>query len=87
MAGRRKKDRELGIARPALGLVAGATILGVGGSVVVGVGGPTAASAGAGLTAAASFLPPLGVVVGSGIVVRGLRGLQEQVEPKRKRRR
>ncbi len=83
---KRKNREELGIARPALGLVAGATILGVGGTVIAGVGGSTAASAGAGVTAVASFLPVAGTVIGGGIVIGQLRGLQRHVEPRRKRR-
>ena len=83
---RRKKREELGIARPAIGLLGAAVTLGVGAQVVSQVGGSTAASAGGGLVVASSFLPVAGTVIGGGIVIGQLRGLQTQVEPRRKRR-
>ena len=87
MTHKRKNVQDIGIARPAMGLVVGGTILSVGGSVIAGVGGSTAASAGAGVTAVASFLPVAGTVIGGGIVVGQLRNLQMQIEPKRRKRR
>ncbi len=81
---RKKKDSDLGIARPAMGIVSGGVILGVGSSVVGGVGGSTAASSQAGLGAAAGFLPPMGATVGAGLTVQQLRKLQKV--SKRRRR-
>ena len=78
-----RKKKDLGIARPAKGLVKGTIILGVGGSVIAGVGGSTAASAGAGITAAASFLPVAGTAIGGGLVVRQLKRLEKQTKRKR----
>jgi len=68
------------------GIVGGAVILGVGSSVVGGIGGSTAAAAQSGLLAGASFLPVIGSAFGAGIVVNRLRGLQDQVENKRRKR-
>ncbi len=80
---RRKKKEDFGIAKPAMSLVGGATILGVGGAVVTGVGGPTAGAAGGGLTAAASFLPPIGAAIGAGLTVQQLKKLQKTAKRKR----
>ena len=68
-----RKRKDLGLKRPAIGLVAGATILGIGGSVAVGVGG-----SGAGISAAASFLPAIGATVGAGLTIGQLRKLENQ---------
>ena len=74
---RKKKDSDLGIARPAMGLVGGGVILGVGSSVVGSVGDSTAASAQAGLGAAASFLPTAGTIVGADLTLRQLERLKK----------
>lgn len=79
-----KKAQDVGVLRPAKGLVKGAVILGVGGSVIAGVGGSTAASAGAGVTAAASFLPIAGTALGAGVVVGQLRKLEKQTKRRRR---
>ncbi len=72
-----KKKKDLGIAKPAMGLVGGAAILGVGGSVVGAIPGTTAATAGGGLTAAAGFMPLMGTAMGAGLTVQQLRKLQK----------
>ncbi len=79
-----RKEKELGIIETTKDFIVGATILGVGGSVIAGVGGPTAAKAGQGIQAASSFLPPIGVALGGGIVIGQLRNLENT--RKRKRR-
>ena len=78
-----KKRKEMGLKQASMGLVGGATILGVGGAVVGAIPGTTAATAGGGITAAASFLPTIGVAVGAGLTLQQLRKL-EKVSKKRK---
>ena len=78
MAKRKKRD-DLGFVRPAGSLVVGASVLGVGATVVSKVGGPTA-----GISAAASFLPVIGVTIGGGAALRQLRKLQNPRKRKRK---
>jgi len=70
---KRKKKEGLGFARPTRDLVVGASVLGIGATVVSRTGGSTA-----GISAAASFLPVLGVTVGGGLALRQLRRLQGQ---------
>ena len=77
---KRKKREDLGFVRPSRDLVVGASILGVGATVVSRVGGPTA-----GISAAASFLPVIGVTVGGGLALRQLRKLQGQTKRKRRK--
>lgn len=79
-----KKKKDSGMAKPALGLVSGVVILGAGSSMVSGIGGPTAGYAGAGLTSAASFMPPMGAAVGAGLTVQQLKKLQKQTKQKQK---
>ncbi len=69
---RKKKDSDLGIVRASKGIVVGSAVLGFGSSVVSGVGGSTA-----GLTAAASFLPPISATVGAGLTLRQLERLKK----------
>lgn len=68
---RRKKD--LGMARPAMGLVKGGVVLGVGSSVVTAAGGSAA-----GMTTMAGFMPAMGVAIGGGIALQQVRRLQKQ---------
>jgi len=76
MAKRRKVARNTFIG--ATGSLLGASvILGVGSTVVTRVGG----SAG-GLTAAASFLPPIGATIGAGFTIGQLRRLQRTKKKK-----
>ncbi len=87
---RQKKERGLGLTRPALALVGGTVVLGAGGSVLGGIGGPVASAAQGGLTTFASFTPLLATTAGSFLVVRQLQGLEQQVKRQtkaRKRRR
>ncbi len=74
-----RKKKDLGIAKPALGLTVGATILGVGAGVAVKAGG-----SGAGLSAAAGFLPTMGTAVGAGLTIGQLRRLEKQTKRKRR---
>ncbi len=74
-----RKKKDLGIAKPALGLTVGATILGVGAGVAVKAGG-----SGAGLSAAAGFLPTMGTAVGAGLTIVQLRKLEKQTKRKRR---
>jgi len=76
---RRKKNEGLGIIMPTRDIVVGASILGIGATVVARTGGPTA-----GISAAASFLPVIGVTVGGGLALRQLRSLQQQTKRKRR---
>ena len=75
---KRKKREDLGITRPAMGLVGGAAILGIGSTVAVKAGGSAA-----GMSAAASFLPPMGTAVGAGLTVMQLRKLEKQTKRKK----
>ena len=68
---------------PTMGLVGGAVTLGVGGSIVGAIPGTTAATAGGGLTAAASFMSPIGATIGGGLVVGQLRKTNKQVKPRK----
>ena len=81
----RKKKNDLDLIRPAGGLILGGIALGVGSSVVGKIGGSTAVNAQAGLTTFSSFLPVVGTGVGSFIVVRQLRNLEETTRRKRRR--
>ena len=66
---RRKKVQDLGIISPTRDIVVGGSILGIGATLVAKTGGPTA-----GISAAASFLPVIGVTVGGGLALRQLVG-------------
>ena len=77
--GKRKKREDLGIARPAMGLVGGAAILGIGSTVAVKAGG-----SGAGMSAMASFMPAMGTTVGAGLTVQQLRKLEKQTKRRRR---
>ncbi len=77
---KKKKVSDLGIARPAMGLIGGGIALGLGSSIVGSVGGSTAASAQGGLTTAASFLPIAGTAVGAGLTIRQLKKLEKMQE-------
>ena len=79
MTRKRREDMELGFVRPARDIVVGGSILGIGATVVARTGGPTA-----GISAAASFLPVVGVTVGGGLALRQLRNLQGQTKRKKK---
>ena len=74
---KRKKVAETGLIGPTGQLVGGAVILGAGASVATGVGGSTG-----GITAAASFMPVIGMGVGAGLTVRQLRKLEKQTKRK-----
>lgn len=76
----KKRNKDLGITKPAIGLTIGGSILGVGAGVAVAAGG-----SGAGLTAAAGFLPTAGIAIGAGLTVGQLRKLEEQNKRKRRR--
>jgi len=78
---KRKREQGLGFARPARDLVIGGSVLGIGATIVARTGGSAA-----GLSAAASFLPVVGVTVGSGLALRQLRRLQSQEKRKRRTR-
>lgn len=80
MARKRKNEQGLGFMGPTRDIVIGGTILGVGATIVGRVGGPTG-----GISAAASFLPVIGVTVGGGLALRQLRRLQSQEGRKRRR--
>ena len=82
--GKRKKREDMGMVKPAMGLVGGGVILGVGGSVVGAIPGTTAATAGGGLTAMASFMGPMGATVGAGLTVQQLRKLEKQTKRRRR---
>lgn len=69
----KKKNKDLGMTKPALGMVAGATILGVGGSVAVSAGG-----SGAGMSAMAGYMPAMGTTIGAGLTIQQLRKLQKK---------
>ncbi len=58
--------------RASIELVKGSVILGVGSSIAIQSGGSAA-----GLSAAASFMPTMGVAIGGGLVVGQLRKLQK----------
>jgi len=75
---RRKKEQGIGFISPARDIVIGGSILGIGATVVARVDGPTG-----GISAAASFLPVIGVTVGGGLALRQLRRLQRQAKRKR----
>lgn len=81
----RKKNKDIGIARPATQLLVGGVVLGVGSSIVGKIGGATAVNAQAGLTTVSSFLPVIGTGLGSFIVVRQLRNLEESIKRKRRK--
>ena len=80
MARNRKKEQEIGFMMPTRDIVIGGSIMGIGVAVVSRVGGPTG-----GISAAASFLPLVGITVGSGLALRQLRKLQGQERRKRRR--
>lgn len=82
---RRKKVSENEFIRPTTGLVIGGSIFGIGAGLVAGVGGSTAASAGAGITAGASFLPPIGATIGAGLTLRQIRRLEDTTRKRRRR--
>ena len=79
MVRNRKKEQGIGFMMPTRDIVIGGSILGIGATVVAKTSGPTA-----GISAAASFLPVIGVTVGGGLALKQLRRLQGQ--EKRKRR-
>jgi len=83
---KRKKDREIGLGGASRDIVVGGSVLGIGATVVARVGGSTAGAAGAGLSVAASFLPIVGVTVGSGVALQQLRKLQGQTEQRKRRK-
>ncbi len=83
---RQKKERGLGLTRPALALVGGTVVLGAGGSVLGGIGGPVASAAQGGLTTFASFTPVLATGLGGFIVVRQLQNLEQHVKRQTKSR-
>lgn len=62
------RDNMVGASRD---IVVGGSILGIGATIVARTGGPTA-----GISAAASFLPVIGVTVGGGLALQQLRRLQ-----------
>ena len=74
----KKKKKDMGMAGPAMGMVTGGVVLGVGSQVVSGVGGSTAASAGGGLVTAASFMPTMGVAIGAGLTLEQVKKLQKK---------
>ncbi len=75
----RKKKHPLNeLNHGARGIVVGGSILGIGASLTAGVGGPTG-----GLTAAASFLPATGTILGGSIAIGQLKKLQK---PKKRKR-
>lgn len=76
---KRKKTSDLGIAKPAIGLTVGGSILGLGAGVAVKAGG-----SGAGLSAAAGFQKPIGATIGVGLTIRQLRKLQKVRKQKRR---
>lgn len=72
------KRQGIGIRTASRDIVIGGSILGIGATVVARTGGPTA-----GISAAASFLPAIGVTVGGGLALRQLRLLQNQDKRRR----
>ena len=75
---KRKKMAQNEFIGPTIGIVSGATILGIGGSAAVKAGGSAA-----GMTAMSSFLPSIGGVMGAGLTLRQVKKL-EKVSKKRK---
>lgn len=79
-----KKRKEIEFIKPSTGLVSGAVILGAGGMVVGAIPGTTAATAGGGITAAASYMPMMGGVMGAGMTLQEVRKLQKVSKKKRR---
>lgn len=69
----RRKKQDLGIAQPAISMVGGATILGIGGQAAVSAGG-----SGAGMTVMAGYLPAMGTAIGAGLTIKQLRKLKKK---------
>ena len=73
-----KRKKDLGIAKPAMELTMGASILGLGAGVAVSAGG-----SGAGMSAAAGFMPAMGTTVGAGLTIGQLKKLEKQNKRRR----
>ena len=69
---KRKKVSDMDIIGASKGIVVSSAVLGFGGSIVSGAGGNTT-----GISAAASFLPPIGAAIGAGLTVRQLKKLEK----------
>ena len=78
-----KKKKDIGVVKPALGMVGGGVALGLGSQVISSVGGPTAGYAGAGMVTMASFMPPLAAVVGGAAVLQQTKKLQKSIKYKK----
>ena len=68
---KQKKTQGIGLIGASRDIVVGGSILGIGATIVARTGGPTA-----GISAAASFLPVIGVTGGGGLALQQLRRLQ-----------
>ena len=76
---KRKSKNDVGMAKPAMGLVKGGVVLGVGGSVISSVGGNAA-----GVSTMAGFMPAMGAAMGGGIALQQVRKIQKQTRKRKK---
>ncbi len=73
-----KKAQDVGLLGASRDIVVGGSVLGIGATIVARTGGPTA-----GISAAASFLPVMGVTIGGGLALKQLRKMQAQDKRRR----
>lgn len=74
----KRKKKEMGMMKPAMGLVGGSVMFGLGGSIAETGGFPAA-----GITAGARFLPAAGAAVGAGMAMGQVKKLQKLTKRKK----
>jgi len=72
--------------KAAKGMMGAGIGLGVGSEVLGDIGGASAGHAQAGLSKISGAMPTMGKMVGAGMVMGGIRGLQDATEPMNKKK-